>query len=223
MDAGAVDEDGDVGDVDVGEAEVFDGGDTFVAGDRVFAHEAGVEDVEAEEAAGGAGDLEVGGGDVFDEGAAARAGLDVDGEGLGEGELAVADVDVADAAGGLAADADAGEDADGEGAVGDGDVFGGDERVDADLRIRRRKLGRGFGSAAGFEGDAVVAGGDVAVVDEDVLAGVDIDAVAVAAGGADGEVLDGDVAAERGVERPHEVVAGGEVFEAEIGAVDGFD
>ncbi len=82
---------------------------------------------------------------------------------------------------------------------------------------------RGFGAAAGFEGDAVVAGGDVAVVDEDVLAGVDVDAVAVASGGADGEVLDGDVAAECGVEGPHEVVAGGEFFEAEVGAVDGFD
>ena len=187
-----------------------------VAGDGVFAHEAGVEDVEAEEAAGGAGDVEVGGGDVFDEGSAAGAGLDVDGEGFGEGEFAVADADVADAAGGFAADADAGEDGVGEGAVGDGDVFGGDVGIGADLRC-------GFGAAAGFEGDAVVAGGDVAVVDEDVLAGVDVDAVAVAAGGADGEVLDDDVAAERGVERPHEVVAGGEVFEAEVGAVDGFD
>ncbi len=81
----------------------------------------------------------------------------------------------------------------------------------------------GFGAAAGFEGDAVVAGGDVAAVDEDVLAGVDVDAVAVAAGGADGEVLDDDVAAECGMERPHEVVTGGEVFEAEVGAVDGLD
>ena len=61
------------------------------------------------------------------------------------------------------------------------------------------------------------------MVDEDVLAGVDVDTVAVAAGGADGEVLDGDVAAERGVKGPHEVVAGGEVFEAEVAAFDGFD
>ena len=38
VDAGAVDEDGDVGDVDVGEAEIFDSGDAFVAGDGVFAH-----------------------------------------------------------------------------------------------------------------------------------------------------------------------------------------
>ena len=40
VDAGAVNEDRDVGDVDVGEAKVFDGGDPFVAGDGVFAHEA---------------------------------------------------------------------------------------------------------------------------------------------------------------------------------------
>ncbi len=66
-------------------------------------------------------------------------------------------------------------------------------------------------------------GGDIAVVDEDVLAGVDVDAVTVAAGGADGEVFDGDVLAEGGMERPHEVVAGGEVLEAEVGAVDGLD
>src|SRR5277367_4100276 len=163
MDAGAVDEDGDVGDVDVGEAEVFDGGDTFVAGDRVFAHEAGVEDIEAEEAAGGAGDVEVVAGDVFDEGSAAGAGLDVDGEGFCASEFAVVDADVADAAGGFAADADAGEDGVGKGAVGDGDVFGSDEWVDSDLAC-------GFSASAGFEGDAVVAGGDVAVVDEDVLA-----------------------------------------------------
>ena len=46
MDAGAIDERGSVGDFDVGKVEVFDGGDTVVAGDGVFAHEAGVEDVE---------------------------------------------------------------------------------------------------------------------------------------------------------------------------------
>ena len=56
-----------------------------------------------------------------------------------------------------------------------------------------------------------------------MLAGVDVDAVAVASGRADGEVLDGDVLAEGGMQGPHEMVAGGEVFEAEIGAVDGFD
>ena len=204
-------------DVDVGEAEVFDGGDAFVAGDGVFAHEMPeLRMLRRRKPPTFAGDVEIVAGDVFDEGAAAGAGFDVDGEGFGLGELAVADADVADAAGGFAADADAGEDGVGEGAVGDGDVFGGDGGVDADLR-------GGFGAAAGFEGDAVVAGGDVAVVDEDVLAGVDVDAVAVAAGGADGEVFDGDVAAERGVKGPHEVVAGGEVFEAEVGAVDGLD
>ena len=207
MDACAVDERGDVGNFDVGEAKVLDGGNAFVAGDRVFAHEAGVENVEAEEATGSAGDFEVVGGNVFDESPAAGAGFDVDGEGFGEGEFAIADADVADAAGGFAADADAGEDGVGEGAIGDGDIFCGDEGVGANLRC-------GFCAAAGFEGDAVVAGGDVAAIDEDVLAGVDVDAVAVAAGGADGEVFDGDVAAERGMERPHEVVAGGKVFEA---------
>ena len=51
VDGGAVDEDGDVVDFDVGEAEVLDGRDAIVAGDGIFAHEAGVEDVEAEEAA----------------------------------------------------------------------------------------------------------------------------------------------------------------------------
>ncbi len=75
VDACAVYQDGRAGYVNVGEAEVFDGGDAFVAGDGVFAHEAGVEDVETEEAAGGAGDLEVVCGDVFDEGAAARGGI----------------------------------------------------------------------------------------------------------------------------------------------------
>ena len=119
--------------------------------------------------------------------------------------------DVADAAGGFAADADAGENGIGEGAVGDADVFGGFEE------------GEGLHAAAGFDGDAVVAGGDVAGVDGDVLAGIDIEAVAVAAGGADGEVFDGDVFAAGGMDGPHEAVVGGEIFEADIGAVDGFD
>ena len=143
MDAGAVDEDGDVVDFDVGEDEFFDSGDAIVAGNGIFAYEAGVEDVEAEEAADVRGDVEVVAGDVFDESAAAGAGLDVDGKCLGLGEFAVADADVADAAGGFAADADAGEDGVGEGAVGDGDVFGGDGGIQADLRSR-------FGAAAGF-------------------------------------------------------------------------
>jgi len=83
VDAGAVDKDGDVVDLDVGEAEFFDSGDALVAGDGVLAHEAGVEDVEAEKAADVAGGLEVVAGDVFNEGAAAGAGFDVDGEGFG--------------------------------------------------------------------------------------------------------------------------------------------
>src|SRR5271154_5060596 len=55
VNAGAVDEDGGVVDFDVGEAEIFDGGDAFVAGDGVFAGDAGGEDVEAKEAADVAG------------------------------------------------------------------------------------------------------------------------------------------------------------------------
>jgi hypothetical protein len=82
VDAGSVDEDGDVVDLDVGEAEFFDVGIPSSPGDGVFAHEAGVEYVEAKEAADVAGDFEVVAGDVFDEGAAAGAGFDVDGEGL---------------------------------------------------------------------------------------------------------------------------------------------
>jgi hypothetical protein len=69
VDAGAVDEDGDAVDFDVGEAEFFHGGDALVAGDGV-SHETGVEDVETEEAADVAGDVEVVAGDVLDESAA---------------------------------------------------------------------------------------------------------------------------------------------------------
>ncbi len=106
MDTCAVDEDGYVGDLDVGETEVLMVGMPSSPGTGSSPMRPEFEDVEAEEAAGGAGDFEVGGGDVFDEGSAAGSGLDVDGEGLCGGEFAVADADVADSAGGFGADAE---------------------------------------------------------------------------------------------------------------------
>jgi hypothetical protein len=46
--------------------------------------------------------------------------------------------------------------------------------------------GVGFAAAAGLDGDAVVAGRDVAAIDKDMPAGIDIDAVGIAAGAPDG-------------------------------------
>ena len=134
------------------------------------------------------GDVEIVGDDVFDEGATAGPALDVDREGLGVGEFAVLDADVADAAGSLAADPDTGEDRIRQSAVGDVDVFAWFASA------------RSLPSAAGLDGDAVVAGGDIAAVDADMLAGIDIDAVAVTAGAADGQVPDRDVFAVGGMD-----------------------
>ena len=157
------------------------------------------------------GYVEVVGHDVFDERAAAGPALDVDREGLGMSELAVLDADVTNPAGGLAADPDTSEDRIRQGAVGDQNVFAGSEQRVA------------FHAAAGFDRDTVVAGGDVAAVDHYMLAGIDIDAVAVAARAADGQVLDENVVAVGWVQRPHQAIFGREVFEAHVIAANRFD
>ena len=149
--------------------------------------------------------------DVFDERAAARPALDVNGVSLRASELAILDTDIANPAGSFAADPDAGEDRVRQCAVGDEDVLTGPEK-------RER-----FAAAPGLNRDTVVAGRDVAAIDADVFAGIDIDPVPVTAGAAYGEIAYVDVLAIRGVKRPHETVFGGEILEAQIGAADGLD
>ena len=106
---------------------------------------------------------------------------------------------------------DAGEGA-AEAGIDDGDVFA--RTSDAD----------GFHAAAGFDGDGVVTRVDVAFFDADVLAGVDVDAVAVALGfvGTDVEIFGEDVFAVSKVDAPHAAVLEGKVFDAQVFAVDGF-
>ena len=57
VDAGGVDELRAIGDADVGEFEVFEGGDALVAGDGILVLDAAGEGVDAEEAAGKAGGI----------------------------------------------------------------------------------------------------------------------------------------------------------------------
>ena len=206
-DVGAVNNVADVVAEGVGDFDVAAFGDTSVAGDGVNADDAVVVEADADEGAGGGGD--VGGVDVADVSGAAEAGFQEDCVGS-VGELAVADGDVGDAAGHFGAESDAGETA-AEFAVGDEDVLGGFADLDA------------AETAAGFEGDAVIAGVDVAVVYVDVGGGFDVEAVAVGEGGADVDVLCEDVVAEEEVEGPDAAVAFLDVDEADVFATGEFD
>ena len=122
------------------------------------------------------------------------------------------DAHVADTAGSLAADADTGEDRVGHRAFGDQHVLAGLEQ------------GERLAAAAALNRDAIVAGGDVAAFNAHVLAGIDIDAVAVAAGTANGQVLVQQVLAIGRVQAPHGAqLLGGEIFETYIAAADRLD
>src|SRR5262249_37225403 len=68
-----------------------------------------------------------------------------------------------------------------------------------------------------------IAGVDVAVFDANVFAGVDIDAVAIAARGPDGQIPRDEILAIGGMNRPHEALLEREVFKADSGRVDRFD
>ena len=120
------------------------------------------------------------------------------------------DAHVADAAGSLTTDSDAGEDGIRHGAVGDQYVLGGLEE-----RIR-------FHAAAALDGNAVVTRRDVAALNADVLARVDIDTIAIAGDAANREVLVEHVLAVGCVQAPHEaLLIGGEVLEAHVATTDG--
>src|SRR5205823_7740160 len=56
-----------------------------------------------------------------------------------------------------------------------------------------------------------------------LLARVHVDAIAIAAGAADGEVFRGDIFTTGGMDGPHAAVLGGEAFEAHIFAIDWFN
>lgn len=98
MNAGSIDQYGNIRDSDIAEAEVPDGGNSFISRDWELILQTAIEDVEAEEARLRAGDIEIVHIDVLDERAASWAALDVDGEGPRAGAFAVFDMDIADAA-----------------------------------------------------------------------------------------------------------------------------
>src|SRR5260370_3371145 len=110
------------------------------------------------------------------------------------GELAVFDAHVADSAGSIASDTDAGEDGVGERTVGNQHVLCGLEKCIS------------FLAASALDGDAVVAGRDVAALNADVLAGVNIDAIAVAGNATNRQVLVEHVLAVGRVQAPHETL-----------------
>ena len=122
--------------------------------------------------------------DVFGVAAAGVGGLEED-SGGDTGECGdVVGLDIAEATGGFGADGDGGGTVTDDGVAQD-DVFGGS--VDAEA----------VGVAAGFEAEGVVVDVDVGVGDEDVVGGVDVDAVGRGAFAAfvvaDDDAIDSDV------------------------------
>lgn len=105
----------------------------------------------------------------------------------GSGDFDLVGVDVAHTAGDFAADSDGAAVAV-HGAVDDHDVLRG--HVDSPA----------VGVAPGFDGDVVVVGAEVAVADDDVVAGFGVAAVGVGVGGArvGADAVDGDVGGQRG-------------------------
>ena len=67
--------------------------------------------------------------------------------------------------------------------------------------------------AAGLDGDAVVAGVEEAVLDQDVVAVFGVTAVVVVAVGVDGDAAGGEVGAEDGVQLPHGRVGDGDALD----------
>jgi len=147
MNASSIHQHGIVGDPDVGEAEVADGRDAFIAGDRELIRPATVEDVEAKKSLLRAKHIEIVHGDILDKRATAGTALDVDGKCSCANSLAVLDVDIANAAGGLAADADAGKGGIGKGAVGDSNVLC---RTEYGICLRAALFKKFLRSADGF-------------------------------------------------------------------------
>ncbi len=99
--------------------------------------------------------------------------------------------DIANAAGSFAADSDAGENGICESAIADDHV------------LRGAKQRKSFRAAAGLQRNAIVAGGDVASVYDDMLARIDVDAVTIAADAADGEIFYGNIFAVGRMKSPH--------------------
>ncbi len=118
------------------------------------------------------------------------------------------DANVANAAGCFTADADAGEAAAVQFAMRDDEVFG---RLAETSAVE---------AAAGFEADGVVAGVDIATVDANVFAGIDVDAVAVAP---DGDVFNSDIGAIGGMRGPIAALGDGKIFPADVVARDRFE
>lgn len=190
----------------IGNGDVSGAGNRSVAGEGIDADDSGIARVEAYENLGGC--FQIVCGDVFEESAPAGAAFDVDRIGT-VGEDAVVDADVADSAGHFRSDPDAGETA-AEGAISDDDVFRWPGKFD------------GGSATAALEGDAIITRIDVAVVDSDVGAGIDVDAVAVALRGADGQISGEHVLAIEEMDGPEPAIAIGEILEADISAIDEF-
>src|ERR1019366_6641890 len=144
-------------------------------------------------------------GNVFHEPAAAVAALDEDGV-LPPGDDAVLKLHVADAAGYFGAQAERGVNGALQPAVADDDV----------LR-RTREVLRGE-TTARLERDRVVAGVDVATLEQHAVAGVHVEAVTIGVHRADGQVAGGEVFAEQHVDGPELLVLRGEIFQHRVGA-----
>jgi hypothetical protein len=93
----------------------------------------------------------------------------------------------------------------------------------ADVQASRSQPGDAvpFHAPARFDRNRIIAGIDIAGINDDMPAEVHIDAVASRA--ADGKVTGGEILAINGVHRPHACMPIGKTLEQDILAFDGFD
>src|ERR1022692_316809 len=135
---------------------------------------------------------------------AANAGLHIYAK-SSAGHLAMFNPNVANAAGRFAADADAGKASPVQSASGDEHV------------LRRFSDARAVQAATGFEADGIVARVNIAAFNADVLAGINVNAVATAI---DVHVFDHDIGAVSRVSRPIAALRDGKTFPANVVAGD---
>ena len=136
-----------------------------------------VEDIETQKATDSAGNIQIVSHDILDERATAWTALDIDGLCARTGEFAMLDPHIANAAGRFAANSNARKNRIGHRAVRDEHVLGGlQQRV-------------GFLAASALDGDAIVAGRDVAAFIAEVPARFDFDSFSIPCVAAIGQVL----------------------------------
>lgn len=188
------DEEGVAGGVDVGEGDVADVSALGVAGPEGLADPEGGEALGILDADIFEADAGDGGGVAVEDAEGPFAAFVVD-------DVAVAEDDVGDVVADFGADGEGVGDFVPEGAAFDADALGGSVAL------------------VGFDDDEVVEGAEEAVLDEDIAAVADVDAVGVGAVADDFDVADADVAGAADGEGPGGGVAEDDAFDVDVGGV----